>query len=102
MPNLVFAIVVVLAYFGIQMLENNYLGPKILGDAVRVHGLVVMIAITVGFQAAGVLGAILALPIVASVRVLTRYAWWKVTGVDLAAQAATAVADPPGLGSSRP
>lgn len=95
LPNLVFALVVVLAYIGIQMLENNLLGPKILGDAVRLHGLVVMIAITVGFQAAGVLGAILAVPIVASVRVLTRYAWWKVTGVDLATRAEVRTAEPP-------
>lgn len=88
-PNLAFAILVVLAYVGVQMLENNVFGPKILGDAVRVHGLVVMIAITVGFQTAGVLGAVLAVPVVASVRVLTRYAWWKVTEVDLATIAAT-------------
>jgi predicted PurR-regulated permease PerM len=84
MPNLVFALIVVLAYVGVQVVENNVIGPKIIGDAVRVHGLVVVIAIAVGFQRAGVLGAVLAVPVVASVRVLTRYAWWKVTGVDLA------------------
>jgi predicted PurR-regulated permease PerM len=91
MPNLAFGILVALAYTGVQMIENNLIGPKVLGDALRVQGLVVMIAITVGFQTAGVLGAILAVPIVASARVLTRYAWWKVTGVDLAARA---TADP--------
>jgi predicted PurR-regulated permease PerM len=87
MPNLLFAILVGLAYAGIQVFENNLIGPKVLGEALRVPGLVVMIAITVGFQTAGILGAILAVPVVASVRVLTRYAWWKVTGVDLATRA---------------
>jgi hypothetical protein len=48
----------------------------------------VLLAITVGFATAGVLGAILAVPVVASARVLAAYAWTKATGVDFPAEGA--------------
>jgi predicted PurR-regulated permease PerM len=83
MNNIVFALLVILAYILIQQLESQLVAPRVLGDAVQLPALVVLLAITVGFQVAGVLGAILAVPTVATARVLTRYGWAKATGVDL-------------------
>jgi predicted PurR-regulated permease PerM len=60
-------------YTLIQQVENNFLVPKIQGDAVELHPAVVMFAIIVGGSLAGLLGAILALPITAAVRDVVRY-----------------------------
>lgn len=97
--NIVFALLVVLAYILIQQLESQLVAPRVLGDAVQLPALVVLLAITVGFQVAGVLGAILAVPTVATARVLTRYGWAKATGVDLSLEP-TARAGPGDDGTS--
>jgi predicted PurR-regulated permease PerM len=62
-----------LLYLGIQQLENNLLVPKIQGDAVELHPSVVLIALVVGTSLAGILGAILSLPIAAAARDVFRY-----------------------------
>lgn len=60
-------------YTLIQQVENNFLVPKIQGDAVELHPAVVMFAIIIGGSLAGLLGAILALPVTAAVRDVVRY-----------------------------
>jgi len=70
-PGVVVAALVL--YTLIQQIENNFLVPKIQGDAVELHPAVVMFAIIVGGSLAGLLGAILALPITAAFRDVVRY-----------------------------
>ncbi|MEX1169578.1 MAG: AI-2E family transporter [Chloroflexota bacterium] len=60
-------------YTLIQQIENNFLVPKIQGDAVELHPAVVMFAIIIGGSLAGLLGAILALPVTAAIRDVVRY-----------------------------
>jgi predicted PurR-regulated permease PerM len=60
-------------YTLIQQVENNFLVPKIQGDAVELHPAVVMFAIIIGGSLAGLLGAILALPMTAAFRDVGRY-----------------------------
>lgn len=60
-------------YFGVQQLENNLLVPKIQGDATNLHPSVVMLALIMGGTIAGLLGAILALPITAAARDVYMY-----------------------------
>ena len=60
-------------YLLVQQVENNFLVPKIQGDAVELHPAVVMFAIIVGGSLAGLLGAILALPVTAAFRDVVRY-----------------------------
>jgi predicted PurR-regulated permease PerM len=67
------AIAAVVLYTVIQQVENNLLVPKIQGDAVELHPSAVMLALVVGGAIAGLLGAILALPITAAGRTLFRY-----------------------------
>src|SRR5207344_1494963 len=55
-------IAALLLYFLVQQVENNFLVPKIQGDAVQLHPAAVVFAIIVGASLAGLLGAILALP----------------------------------------
>lgn len=49
----------------VQQLEGNLLQPVIMGNAVKLHPLVVLLALGVGGILAGVIGAILAVPIAA-------------------------------------
>ena len=60
-------------YTLVQQLENNLLVPKIQGDAVELHPALVIFAIIVGGALAGLLGAILALPITSAARDIVRY-----------------------------
>jgi len=60
-------------YTLVQQVENNLLVPKIQGDAVEMHPAAVMFAIIIGGALAGLLGAILALPVTAAARDVVRY-----------------------------
>jgi predicted PurR-regulated permease PerM len=63
----------ILLYTLVQQVENNVLVPKIQGDAIQMHPALVMFAIIIGGAIAGLLGAILALPITAAGRDVVRY-----------------------------
>ena len=60
-------------YTLVQQVENNLLVPKIQGDAVELHPAAVIFAIIIGGALAGLLGAILALPVTAAARDVVRY-----------------------------
>ncbi len=60
-------------YTLVQQIENNFLVPKIQGDAIELHPAAVIFAIIIGGALAGLLGAILALPILAAFRDVVRY-----------------------------
>lgn len=54
---------VVLFFFVIQQIESNILGPRITGHAVGLHPLGALFALLAGFQLAGVLGGLFAVPV---------------------------------------
>ncbi|HEX5148471.1 MAG TPA: AI-2E family transporter [Candidatus Limnocylindrales bacterium] len=62
-----------LLYLAIQQIENNVLVPKIQGDATNLHPSAVMLALVIGGAVAGLLGAILALPVTAAARDVYRH-----------------------------
>lgn len=66
-------------YLLVQQVENNLLVPKIQGDAVELHPSAVMFALVVGGAIAGLLGAILALPITAAARNVYRYLFGRLS-----------------------
>ena len=72
------AIAAVLLYLLIQQVENHVLVPKIQGDAVELHPSIVITAIVLGGAIAGILGAILAVPLTAAARDIFRYAFHRV------------------------
>jgi predicted PurR-regulated permease PerM len=63
----------IVLYTLVQQVENNVLVPKIQGDAIEMHPALVMFAIIIGGAIAGLLGAILALPVTAAGRDVARY-----------------------------
>ena len=70
-------IAALILYTAIQQLENYLLVPKVQGDAVQLHPSAVMFALIVGAAIAGLLGAILALPITAAGRDVFRYCFHR-------------------------
>jgi predicted PurR-regulated permease PerM len=69
-------------YTLVQQVENNFLVPKIQGDSVELHPSLVMFAIIVGGSLAGLLGAILALPMTAAFRDVVRYLFRRLSPDD--------------------
>jgi predicted PurR-regulated permease PerM len=58
-----------------QQVENNLIQPVVYGRAVQLHPLIVIIAILIGAALLGVLGALLAIPVAASVQAVVRDYW---------------------------
>ena len=70
----------VLAIYGvIYQFENYYLVPRIIGHHLKLHPLVVIVGVLVGASVAGVLGVLLAAPVVATLRLVLRYIYAKLT-----------------------
>jgi len=61
----------------IQQLENNLLVPRIVGNALNLHPLLVLLGVLMGASLAGILGAILAAPLLASIKLVGTYVWRK-------------------------
>lgn len=63
--GLLAAIIVLIGIIVIQQLEGNVFQPLILGRMVRIHPLAVVVAVTIGSLAGGIIGAVIAVPFVA-------------------------------------
>jgi len=79
-------------YFLVQQVENTVLVPKIQGNAVKLHPAAVVFAIIVGGSLAGLLGAILALPVTAAFRDVVRYLFRRLSPDEPEALAASLTA----------
>jgi hypothetical protein len=62
--------IVLLAMIGYQEFESRVIVPRVYGKALRLSSAVVVIALLVGGKVGGVIGALLALPIAAALRML--------------------------------
>lgn len=80
--NFWFAVLVTGLYVAIFQLESLYLLPRIVGRRVRLHPVVVIVGTLAGALAAGILGILLAAPVIASARVLLGYAFNKLLDQD--------------------
>jgi hypothetical protein len=54
----------------VQWLENNIIGPKILGDSTGMHPLIVLILLIIGGGMFGVLGMIFSVPVAAVIKII--------------------------------
>jgi predicted PurR-regulated permease PerM len=78
--NLVFALIVTLFYLVVQQLENSIIVPRLIGQAVDVHPILIMAGVVVGASVGGILGAFMAAPIIATGRILAQYAYNRTLG----------------------
>ena len=65
----------------IHQLEANLLNPKIMGDAARVHPVLVVFALIAGEHLAGLVGALLAVPVLSITQTLFLYLRERYLGV---------------------
>lgn len=66
----------------LQQIEGNWLNPRIVGGALGLHPLLVMVGAIMGSILAGLLGVMLAAPVLATVKLLGVYAWRKMFDLD--------------------
>jgi putative heme transporter len=67
------ALIVLVGIVAIQQLEGHVFQPFVLGRMVRVHPLAVVIAVAFGAYAAGIIGAVVAVPLVAVANTVASY-----------------------------
>ena len=67
------ALLVLVAVVAVQQLEGHVLQPLIMGRAVAIHPLAVIVAIATGLVLAGIIGALVAVPIVAVLNTAIRH-----------------------------
>jgi predicted PurR-regulated permease PerM len=77
-----FALLVLGVYVLIQQVENNFLAPRILGQSVKIHPLVVLVGAIGGYAVGGIVGAFLATPVIGTFRILGQYLYFKLVQVD--------------------
>ena len=71
-----FSAIIVLVYYLIYMqIEAYFISPRVMREAVSVPGAVVVIAALAGGALLGVLGALVAIPVAASIMLIIRQVW---------------------------
>lgn len=73
--NLAQAAWAALAIFVVQQVESHVVSPLVMGKAVRLHPGAVILAVLLGGSLAGILGLLIAVPLLASLRVLFSHVW---------------------------
>jgi predicted PurR-regulated permease PerM len=62
---------------GIHLIEANVLNPKIIGTAAKIHPVLVVFALFLGEYGYGLVGALLAVPILSAIQVVFMYLYRK-------------------------
>lgn len=77
-----FVAIVVIVFTGIHIFDNYWLRPKILGGGLDLHESVILVGVIGGLTLGGVVLALIIVPLVSSVIVITRYTIRQIMGVD--------------------
>jgi predicted PurR-regulated permease PerM len=78
--NLAFAGLVIVFYILVQQVEDKLIVPRVLGAALDLTPLIVMTGIVIGVSVGGILGALLATPVIATGREILHYIYRKMLG----------------------
>jgi predicted PurR-regulated permease PerM len=71
-----------------QQVENNVIQPVVYRRTVAIHPLIVIVAVLIGGSLLGILGALLAIPIAATVQIAVKE-WWQIRRERLVPDGAT-------------
>jgi predicted PurR-regulated permease PerM len=82
MSNLAFAVLVVMIYLVVVQLQANLIAPRVMGTAVRLPAAVIMLGLIAGFSVGGLLGSLLAVPVIATLRDIFIYLYAKLIDRD--------------------
>ena len=80
--NLWLALIVFLVYLLYGQFQNLYIVPRVIGRRIDLHPIVIIIGALIGAELLGILGLLLAAPVIASLRILLGYAFSKVLDQD--------------------
>lgn len=82
LPNIWFAVLVMGLYFLIQQVENIWLRPRVLSHSLRMHPGLVFVGVIGALAMQGILGALLIVPLMATIGILAGYIHRKLLGLD--------------------
>jgi predicted PurR-regulated permease PerM len=74
-PGLPLALGSAIALLVVQQIDNHILSPNIVGRTVRLHPVTVMLGLLAGATLLGLWGMLLAVPVMASVKILMLHVW---------------------------
>ncbi len=80
--NELFALIVLAAFGGIQVIENIWLRPRIMSHHLNIHPAIVFVAIVASLALAGILMALIIIPVLGSAGVIGRYLYCKLFKLD--------------------
>ncbi len=80
--NLVFAVIVGVMYLVVVQLQANLMAPLITGRAVQMSPAVILVGLIVGFQVGGLVGSLLVVPVLATLKEASRYTMAKLLDRD--------------------
>ena len=80
--NEVFALIVLAVFGGIQAIENVWLRPRIMSSSLNIHPAIIFISIIASLALAGILAALIIVPVLGSVGVISRYIYCKLFKLD--------------------
>lgn len=76
------ALIVLAIIVGVQQIEGHLLQPLVLGRAVSLHPLAIVVALIAGITLASIIGALVAVPILAVLNTAVRSLYWSSKGLD--------------------
>ncbi len=79
----------------IHALESYVMNPKIMGNATRIHPVLIVLALVIGERAAGIVGALLAVPVASVFVAIFRFLHRKLAELDARVAAIAAAAEEP-------
>ncbi|MCA9951104.1 MAG: AI-2E family transporter [Anaerolineales bacterium] len=81
-PNVWFALLVLVIFGLIQVIENIWLRPRIMRQTLRLHPALVFVGVIAALATAGILVALIIVPLMSSVLVIARYLYCKILDID--------------------
>lgn len=72
-PTAIWAVVIAVV---VQQIDNNFVSPSVLRATVRLHPAVTLLSLILGGTLAGIWGVVIAVPLVASIKILLGH-WWR-------------------------
>ncbi len=106
--NPISALWLVLLFIALQQLEGHIVAPQVFRISLRINPIVIILALLIGYQIYGIVGALVALPVIAVIRQTVLYLRhhlvlepWGTQGVGVGVLSDPAPAPPADAGSTR-
>jgi len=78
LSNVWFALLVAAVYMGLINIKNIWLRPRVFGRSVHMHEGIVFVAIMVAVLVQGILGALIIIPLLASITIVGKYTYRRI------------------------